>query len=295
MNGWKWGMGLLTSLACSSLLGQVHKEDFPSKLLGRKVPLAIHVPAAEVVSAWRTAHPTDHLRLVLFLPGYFDGPEDLTRKGVYPELARRERAGSIAPALWVAVTHFKAWYMDAQDGSFPYRRFLLEELLPELERRYPGFGGRPEARTVAGLSMGGLAALNLAAGTDLFTRCAAISPALLEPPFTRAGFFLRPGIRRAFPSDPAAFAPWNPWKHHGGSAELLLGAGLKDKYGLGEATRELAALCQRPGRVVRLRLFPGGHDWDTFSPAFLTYAEAINQPGALEVESAGTPLAPRMQ
>lgn len=290
MMGWKWGMGLLTSLACSSLLGQVHREEFASKLLGRKVPLALHIPDPEVVSAWRTAHPQDRLRLVLFLPGYFDGPEDLVRRGIDSELSRRERQGEVAPALWIAVTHYKAWYMDALDGSFPYRRFLLEELLPEMERRHPEFGGAPEARTVAGLSMGGLAALNLAAGTPLFQRCAAISPALLEPPFKRAGFLLRPGIRRAFPSDPVAFAPWNPWKHLGGNSELLLGAGLQDKYGLGEATRELAALCQKPGRILRLKLFPGGHDWDTFTPAFLAYAEAINQPGALKEEAPNTPL-----
>lgn len=290
MSGWGWGMGLLTSLACSSLLGQAHKADFPSRLLGRPVPLAIHQPSPEVVSAWRKAHPGDRLRLVLFLPGYFDGPEDLLRQGIYTTLARREQEGTLAPTLWIAVTHFKRWYMDALDGSFPYRRFLLEELLPEMERRHPEFGGSPEARTVAGLSMGGLAALNLASRPDLFQRCAAISPALLEPPFKRAGFFLRPGIRKAFPSDPAAFAPWNPWKHLGGQAELLLGAGLKDKYGLGDATRELADLCRRPGRVVQLRLYPGGHGWETFKPAFLDLAEAINQPGALRVEPADTPL-----
>jgi S-formylglutathione hydrolase FrmB len=179
--------------------------------------------------------------------------------------------------------------MDARDGSFPYRRFLMEELLPELERRFPEFGGRADARTIAGVSMGGLAALNNAARTELFGRCAAISPALLEPPFKKAGFFLRPGIRRAFPSDREGFAPWNPWHHQAGKAELLLASGLQDKYGLGKATGELAAHCRRPGRVVRLRLEKGGHDWEFFTPAILALSEEINRPGFLEVEETDTP------
>ncbi len=287
-----WTMGILTSFACSSLWSQAPIERFPSKCLARDVPIAVHQPEPAPVEAWRKAHPQDRLRLVLFLPGYFDGPEDLIRQGIYAVLSRRESQGTLAPALWVAVTHYRAWYMDALDGSFPYRQFLLEELLPELERRYPAFGGSPEARTVAGLSMGGLAALNFAASTQHFGRCAAISPALLEPPFKKAGFLLRPSIRRAFPSDPEAFAPWNPWRHHGGSAELLLGSGLQDKYGLGKATEELADLCRRPGRVVRLRLRKGGHDWAYFTPAFLEFAEEINQPGLLEVDITNTP-APR--
>ncbi|HJV89164.1 MAG TPA: alpha/beta hydrolase-fold protein [Holophagaceae bacterium] len=288
-------MGLLTSFACSSLWGQVPLERFPSRLLARDVPIAIHQPAAATVAAWQKAHPGDRLRLVLFLPGYFDGPADLHKRGIFAELDRREAEGTLAPAVWVAVTHYHAWYMDALDGSFPYRRFLLEELLPEVERRFPGFGGRADARTVAGLSMGGLAALNFAATTPLFHRCAAISPALLEPPFKKAGFFLRPGIRKAFPSDPEAFAPWNPWRHRGGDAELLLGSGLQDKYGLGKATEELATLCRRPGRAVRLKLREGGHDWDTFTPAFLEFAEEINRPGPLAVEPLGSPGPSAMQ
>lgn len=290
-----WTMGFLTSFACSSLWGQVPLERFPSKLLSRQVPIAVHQPERSAVEAWKLAHPGGRLRLVLFLPGYFDGPEDLIRRGIFEELRQREAKGTVAPALWVAVTHYHAWYMDALDGSFPYRRFLLEELLPELERRFPEFGGRAEARTVAGLSMGGLAALNFAAGTQLFGRCAAISPALLEPPFKKVGFYLRPGIRKAFPSDKAGFTPWNPWKHRGGEAELLLGSGLQDKYGLGKATEELAEACRRPGRAVRLRLRKGGHDWAYFAPAFLEFAEEINQPGPLGAEGLNTQTPRAMQ
>ena len=290
-----WTMGFLTSFACSSIWGQAPLEGFPSKLLARKVPIAVHLPQAAVIEAWRQSHPGDRLRLVLFLPGYFDGPQDLYKQGIFAELIRRESLGTLAPALWVAVTHYHAWYMDALDGSFPYRRFLLEELLPEIEKRHPEFGGRPESRTVAGLSMGGFAALNLSGNTELFGRCAAISPALLEPPFTRAGFFLRHGIRKAFPSDKEAFATWNPWRHKAGNAELLLGSGRQDKYGLGKATEQLAAACKRPGRVVRLQMREGGHDWDTFTPAFLDYVEEINRPGSLDAGISDTPASSAMQ
>ncbi len=290
-----WFMGFLTSFACSGLLGQAPLERFQSKLLARKVPIAVHAPEPSAAEAWLKAHPGDRLRLVLFLPGYFDGPRDLHRQGILAELDRREAQGTLAPALWVAVTHYHAWYMDALDGSFPYRRFLLEELLPELERRFPNYGGRPGARTVVGLSMGGLGALNLAGRTELFGRCAAISPALLEPPFKGAGMFMRPGLRKAFPSDPASFAPWNPWKHRGGKAELLLGCGLQDKYGLAKATRELAERCERPGRVVRLRLRPGAHQWTYFAPALLDFAEEINRPGSLDGDASNTPTPRAMQ
>jgi hypothetical protein len=241
---------------------------FPSRLLRREVQLAVHAPSPAVLKAWADRHGPGGFGLVLFLPGAYDGPGDLFSEGIFEDLDRREASGELKPSLWIAVAHFRSWYADRADGTFPYERFLMEELLPALEREHPGFGGIPVRRAVAGLSMGGFGALNLAARTGLFARCAALSPALVDAPFRRAGFLLRPSLRRAFPDSQAAFKPWNPWVHGGGEAELYLGCGRQDKYGLAEATARFAAKAEKPGRKVAFRVRDGGHDWAYWAPEF---------------------------
>ena len=263
-------IGLLISFAC---FGRVENpsgrlEGFPSNYLKRKVPISIHVPSEAVVAKWKAGNPGGKLHLVLFLPGAYDGPKDLIRYGIYAHVADEEAAGHIPPALWVAVTHFKAWYADRKDGLFPYEKFLTEELIPGLEKRFPEFGGAPEFRSVAGLSMGGFGALNLCGRTQLFSRCAALSPALVEAPFLHSGWFLRSSLKRTFPLEAEAFAPWNPWKHLAGKAELYLGCGSEDKYGLAPVVQDFGALCIKRGRAATLDLRPGNHDWDYWGPEF---------------------------
>ncbi|MBS1766387.1 MAG: hypothetical protein JST05_03155 [Acidobacteria bacterium] len=257
----------LAAMAAPSQGGTV--ETFPSRLLDRKVQVAVHLPDAAVLARWQAAHPGFQPRLVLFLNGAYDGPKDLLKQGLYGDLARQEATGETAPSLWIAPEHFMSWYADRKDGQFPYERFLIEELIPATERAHPDFGGSKEARSVAGLSMGGFGALNLSARTGAFSRCAALSPALVTPPFKAAGFWIRHGLKKTFPLDPEAFAPWNPWTHLGGKVELALGCGTEDPYGLAPATRAFAEQRAKAGDpVAALLLWPGGHDWLFWTPAF---------------------------
>lgn len=242
-------------------------EPFPSRLLGRSIQIALHVPQLP---------PVQEGRLVLVLPGAFDGPGDFIDQGIFRELGRMEREGRIRPALWVAVAHHRSWYADRKDGTFPFERFLIEELMPDLERRFPAYGGQPGRRSVAGLSMGGFGALNLAGRTALFSRCLALSPALVTPPFKNAGWLLGMSLRRTFAEDPVAFAPWNPWEHLGGKCELRMVCGLQDKYGLAQACRDFQARCQRQGRPMGLELSEGGHAWSYWTPEFLRLAAWLN-------------------
>lgn len=259
-------------------------EVFHSRQLKRDVDISLHVPAPEVLAAWKASHPNGRGRLILFLPGAFDGPRDLVRYGVYAHVARLEASQEIAPALWVSVAHYRSWYADRKDGSFPYEKFLLEELIPEMEKRFAEFGGKAECRTVAGLSMGGFGALNLCGRTTLFSRCMALSPALVEPPFRMVGWFLRKSLEQTFPMEADAFAPWNPFKHVGGTFELYLGCGTEDKYGLASATKSLAELAKKPGRSVTLDLRRGKHDWDYWAPEFKRLVPWLHG-GALPAES----------
>lgn len=263
-------LAFVVAILCSQVSG-AGLESFHSQLLDRNVPIALHVPAASAVVRWRAAHPGTPLRLVLFLPGVFDGPEDFLKEGLADFLSDQETRGNLPPSLWVAVTHFRGWYADRADGSLPYERFLMEELVPVLEASHPGFGGSPQARSVAGLSMGGFGALNLAAHTGGFSKCLALSPALVEPPFGQVGWFVRRSLNRTFSPDPVLFAPWNPWKHLGGSTELVVGCGTEDRYGLADACRGFAKVCGERERPMRLDLRPGGHDWAYWTPAFKTW------------------------
>jgi S-formylglutathione hydrolase FrmB len=260
---------LVLCVACVCNLARgAGMETIHSERLNRDVPVALHVPAAAVVARWKSTHPGSTLRLVLFLPGAFDGPKDFLKEGLETFLSDQEARGNFPPSLWVAVTHFRGWYADRVDGGFLYERFLMDELIPQLEARYPGFGGNPPARSVAGLSMGGFGALNLAARTGAFSKCLALSPALIEPPYKQVGWFIRRSLKRTFTMDPALFAPWNPWKHLGGSCELMVGCGLEDRYGLAETCRAFARVCQERNRPMRLELRPGKHDWAYWTPTF---------------------------
>ncbi len=292
MRGLKFILFAFISFACFALVGNTDSlmEEFPSNSLKRKVPISLHVPAASVLKEWKATHPDVRGRLILFLPGAYDGPKDLIRYGIYTHVAQLESAHLIAPALWVSVTHYKSWYADRQDGSFPYEKFLLEELIPEMEKRFPDFGGSAAFRSVAGLSMGGFGALNLCGRTNLFTRCAALSPALVEPPFDQVGWWVRGSLKRAFPMEVEAFSPWNPFRHLGGTAELYLGCGTEDKYGLASAAKSFTELARRPDRAVSLDLRSGNHDWDYWAPEFKRLAPWLHG-GSLPAE----PTAHKMQ
>jgi S-formylglutathione hydrolase FrmB len=148
----------------------------------------------------------------------------------------------------------------------------MEELLPALEARHPGFGGSAAARSVAGLSMGGFGALNLASRTRAFGRCLALSPALVRAPFSDLPWYVRRSLTRIFPSEPDAFAPWNPWRHLGGTTELVIGCGMEDRHGLAATCRTFAQVCADRQRPLQLELSPGGHDWTYWTPAFRRWA-----------------------
>ena len=271
-------------------------ETIHSDCLKRDVPVAVHVPAAAAAAHWTALHPTARMKLVLFLPGAFDGPDDFIKEGLEAFLSDQETKGLLPPSLWVAVTHFRGWYADRADGSFPYERFLMEELIPRLEARYPAYGGSPPARSVAGLSMGGFGALNLAARTGAFSKCLALSPALVEPPFKQVGWFIRRSLIHTFPLDPVLFAPWNPWKHLGGTTELVLGCGTEDKYGLAQACRDFARVCEERQRPLVVELRPGGHDWAYWTPRFKVWMPWLlgleKSPGSSQGPVARTPFSP---
>ena len=68
-----------------------------SERLHREVPVALHVPAADILVPWIKAHPGSRMLLVLFLPGAFDGPEEFLKEGLEAFLSDQEAKGTIPP------------------------------------------------------------------------------------------------------------------------------------------------------------------------------------------------------
>lgn len=74
MRSLKFVLFSFISFACFACFGSTGNpdygmEDFPSHYLKRKVPISLHVPASDVLAAWKAANPNVRGRLILFLPG----------------------------------------------------------------------------------------------------------------------------------------------------------------------------------------------------------------------------------
>ncbi|MEM7306130.1 MAG: alpha/beta hydrolase-fold protein [Planctomycetota bacterium] len=88
--------------------------------------------------------------------------------------------GSIRPLVVVFIDPIERGLEYGTSGD--YRRLVVEELVPEVERRF-ACGGAPDRRCLFGASRGGLAVIDLMARhPEVFGYCAAMSPALSPLP-----------------------------------------------------------------------------------------------------------------
>lgn len=112
--------------------------------------------------------------------------------GVDQAAARLVLQGGICPVVIVSAAIDNSYGVDSPvpaDGDQfdhgPYERYLLEELIPTIEANLAAV--EPSRRFVAGLSMGGFAALHVAfRHPELFGGVGALSPAVfIDPPADR--------------------------------------------------------------------------------------------------------------
>ena len=112
----------LFSLAGKAASGQGGTlEKVHSRLLDRTVEVALHVPSETSLAKWKATHPGWHPRLVLFLTGAYDGPDDLIKRGVFQHLAAQEEAGLLPPSLWASPEHYQILVRKPQGWLLPLR------------------------------------------------------------------------------------------------------------------------------------------------------------------------------
>ena len=233
-----------------------------SSLTGRRFPYRVVLPDAGADR--EKSRPVLYLLHGLF--GSCDNFLELTR---LTEYVAGKRLAVVLPEGG------DGWYTDSASATEEkFESYLLDELMPAVENRYR-FGGKREARAVAGLSMGGYGALKFACKRpDLFIFAGSMSGAFDAPSRTarrpgRDWETLGPSIEKAFGAEDgrtrrendlfrlvADFPP-------DGAAELpfiYFDCGLGDAFL--ETNRKLRELLRKKGIPHLYRELPGGHDWD---------------------------------
>lgn len=246
---------LAPSAAAQPPAGAVRVEvvALESRLLSRPIPYRVALPPA--------AAPGARVPVVYLLHGL---------DGASSNWFDRTDVEEVAAGLGLAVVTPEGgagWYTDSADA--PWERALLEEVLPDVERRFPVAAERA-GRAIAGLSMGGYGALKIAwRHPERFALAASTSGLVAAPthnarPDASSWPLLRDTLARTFAdaetarandlfrllaAPPPAAPPF-----------LYFDCGLDDPF-LAQ-NRELAALLVLHKIPHEFRQRPGRHGWD---------------------------------
>ncbi len=180
-----------------------------------------------------------------------------------------------------------SWYVDsAAHGGRPVERALIDDLLPAFDARYPMLADRGR-RLVGGISMGGAGAVRLAlAYPERFCALLALSPAIYAsaPPerstIRTSGAFGRGSVRFNLPTYRALH--YRRLLGHAAGLPAFIGVG--DTGDLLDEAETVASDLAGAGALVELHRYPGGHDWDVWTPAL------VDGIGALVTSSGSRPL-----
>jgi len=236
--------------------------QFQSKLVGATLPYNVILPT-DYDKAKTTRYPV--LYLLHGLTGHYD---NWVSKTQLKEWAAQYQMIIVTPE------GNNGWYTDsATVPTDKYESYILQELIPDVQRRYRTIETRA-GRAVAGLSMGGYGALKFGVKhPDLFAFAASMSGALdaatwteddlqggfvsvwrtIAPVFGPAGNPVHAAndvhkLYRDLPAERVAALPY-----------LYLDCGTED--GLLQSSRSLADILQARKIPHEYRELPGAHTW----------------------------------
>ncbi len=263
----------------------------------RAVRVVLHGPhagagvATEVLlpPGWTPGEPA--LLMVFLHDGW--GSETSFRRHGLADLAAGMMLGGAIPAVVIASPrHRGTFIVDSPRAAM--ESFVADDLVPDLERLFPGAGGSRARRSVWGISMGGYGALKMALRyPGVFGRVAALAPwvqrlawgsyekhrtwwsrRLLEPVFggsrAESRFEANDLFCIAAAADPGLAPP------------LLVRTGSDDKWEPGAL--ELVAAMRARGIAVDADSIPGARhrwsDWRRATPAVLEFLTRAQRSGA---------------
>ena len=153
--------------------GRVETRDFASRVLGNTRTMHVYLPAGYLATTWR--YPV----------AYFGDGTTYLDQAKLPLVLDHAIVHTTVRTL-IAVLVDPVNRREEYRGNPDYRRFVVEELVPFIDRTYRTIDA-PEARVVVGSSRGALAAVDLAFHEPgLFGFAVALSPALRPTDITGA-------------------------------------------------------------------------------------------------------------
>lgn len=232
----------------------VEVVQFNSSLVGKSLPYNVILPRGyRLITSRRTRYPVLYL-----LHGWSGDHDSWLSKTALSQYAAEQRLIIITPE------GENGWYTDsATVPSDQYETYLLNELIPDVDRRYRTIRDRA-ARAIAGNSMGGYGALKFGfKHPEIFTLAASMSGTLdtasrtddasimqtfgsSNSPQRQANDLER--LAREFPAERVARLPY-----------LYLDCGRDDPWL--EANRNFVNILLERRIVHEYRQMPGGHIW----------------------------------
>ncbi|HVF66704.1 MAG TPA: alpha/beta hydrolase family protein, partial [Pyrinomonadaceae bacterium] len=166
--------------------------QFESRLVGAPLPYNVLLPADY------ERGPSKHRRYpVLYLLHGLGGSAADWVSG----RARLADYAAQYPFIIVVPEGKDGWYTDAPAPNAKFESYFIEELMPDVDRRFRTMASR-EGRAVAGLSMGGYGSMKFALKhPELFAFAASMSGALAVASWTpdqRIPDFVRPSVVRVY-------------------------------------------------------------------------------------------------
>lgn len=248
----------------------VEYGSLQSEALGKELKFAIQLPPS---------YQTDKKRsyaVLYFLHGMNGNEREFERRGVAAAISKMREEGKIGEFIIVSPAGENSFYLNAKNGV-RYEDAIIKDLIPYVEKTYRCIG-KPPARSIQGISMGGWGALYLAfKHPEMFStvtaHCAALVPELPHPQGgDRRGQFLLQLIGRIFgdPPDEEYFRANNPVfvveqnlaaiKKSG--IKIYFDCGEQDRYGFQEPNKAFDDKLTKLGLAHEFHMFPGGHGWE---------------------------------
>lgn len=175
-------------------VARVEAVKFESKLVGKPLPYNVVLPPFYHTPESRAIR----YPVIYLLHGLGGGAGDWISK-------RARLAAHAAHYRFIIITPegSDGWYTDsATVATDKFETYIIEELIPDVERRYRALASR-DARAVAGLSMGGYGALKFGVKyPQMFTFAASLSGAFGAPSWDANDpgllAFVKPSIARTY-------------------------------------------------------------------------------------------------